>query len=227
MAFRKESGVVAWATGTDTPGYSSPLAVTIHGIRQVLFFTVSGLTSIAPGDGALLWQVPWQTPHDVNAAMPVFLPPDRVFISSSYDVGGAVYEVAKVNDGFDVSEVWRSRVMKNHFNSSVLHDGHLYGFDNGTLKCVDSRTGDEKWRQRGFARGSLIVADGHLIILGEGGRLALAEATPEAFRQKGSAQPLEGRTWTMPTLSRGRLFLRDRTEMVALDLRRQDGGRKQ
>jgi hypothetical protein len=116
--------------------------------------------------------------------------------------------------------------MKNHFNSSVLYDGFLYGFDNGTLKCIDSASGEERWRKRGFAKGSLIVADGHLIILGEGGQLALAEATPEAYRQKGEARPLDGKTWTMPALSRGRLFLRHQAEMVALDLRRRDGGRE-
>ena len=52
-------------------------------------------------------------------------------------------------------------------------------------------------------------ADGHLIVLGEEGRLALVEATPAGYREKASAQVMDGRSWTMPTLANGRLYLRD------------------
>jgi outer membrane protein assembly factor BamB len=219
MAFDKEFGRVVWASQTDKPGYSSPLAVTVNGTRQILFFTATGLVSVSPEDGSLLWRVAWKTSYDVNAAMPVFLAPDRVFISSGYDVGAAVFRITGSGKKTGVEEIWRSRVMKNHFNSSVLYDGYLYGFDDGTLKCIDPQSGEEKWRQRGFAKGSLLAADGHLIVLGERGQLALAEATPAAYREKGRSQPLEGKTWTMPTVSNGRLYLRNEEELVALDIR--------
>jgi outer membrane protein assembly factor BamB len=115
-------------------------------------------------------------------------------------------------------------VMKNHFNSSVAWGGHIYGFDDATLKCVDEKTGAETWRQRGFAKGSLILADGRLVVLSEGGLLALAEATPEAYKESGRAQVLQGRTWTMPTLAGGRLYLRNEKEMVALELKGGEAG---
>jgi outer membrane protein assembly factor BamB len=117
-----------------------------------------------------------------------------------------------------VDEVWRSRVMKNHFNSSVLVGGYLYGFDDGTLKCIDGATGEEKWKQRGFAKGSLLAADGHLFIFSESGELAVAEVTPEGYRETGRTKPMDGKTWTMPTLSHGRLYVRDEAELVAFDL---------
>src|SRR5678810_200275 len=120
-------------------------------------------------------QVPWRTNYDVNAAMPVFVPPDKVFISSSYDTGGAVYAIRKTGDKFAASEVWKSHIMKNHFNSSILYGGYLYGFDDATLRCIDANTGQEKWSQKGFAKGSLLLADGHLVIFSESGLLALAE----------------------------------------------------
>lgn len=218
VALDKKTGAVRWTAYTDKPGYSSPLAVTILGVRQVLSFAGTSLVSVAAGDGKVLWSVPWETSYDVNAAMPVFIPPDRVFISSGYDVGAAVYRVTKDGDRFGAEPVWNSRVMKNHFNSSVHYGGHLYGFDDKTLKCIDAATGEEKWRQSGFAKGSLLVADGHLIVLSEAGLLVLAEATPEAFREKARARIFDGRTWTMPSLAGGRLYLRDQKEMVALDL---------
>ena len=218
IALNKKDGSMAWSARSDKPGYSTPISVTFGGRRQVLFFTGSALVSIDPSDGRQLWDFKWKTSYDINAAMPIFVPPDRVFISSGYDVGAALLQVNDDDGRFKIVPVWRSRVMKNHFNSSILHDGHLYGFDYGTLKCIDANTGQEKWGQRGFAKGSLLLADGHLIILSEGGLLALAEATPDGFQEKGRVQILEGRTWTMPSLSNKTLYLRNREEMVALDL---------
>ncbi|HET6373352.1 MAG TPA: PQQ-binding-like beta-propeller repeat protein [Candidatus Polarisedimenticolia bacterium] len=218
VALDKKTGATRWTSYTDRPGYSAPLAVDMLGVRQILSFAGSSLVSVAAGDGKVLWSVPWKTSYDVNAAMPVFLPPNRVFISSSYDTGGAVYEIKKTGDAYKTSEVWKNRTMKNHFNSSVHAAGYLYGFDDATLKCVDAATGEEKWRQRGFAKGSLLMADGQLIVFSENGLLALVEATPEAYKEKARAQILEGRTWTMPSLADRKLFLRNQKLMVALDL---------
>jgi len=218
MAFKRDTGEVAWGSGEQKTGYSSPLAVTINGMRQVLFFTGTALVSVAPDSGKTLWSVPWKTSYDINAAMPVFMAPDGIFISSGYDTGAALLKVSGQGDALQVDEVWRSRVMKNHFNSAVLVGGYLYGFDDGTLKCIDGATGAEKWKQRGFARGSLLAADGHLFIFGESGDLAVAQVTPEGYKETGRAKPMDGKTWTMPTLSHGRLYVRDEAELVAFDL---------
>ena len=218
LALEKESGKLAWASETDQAGYSAPLAVTVDGVRQVLFFTGTSLVSVSPADGKAFWRVPWETGYDVNAAMPVFVPPDRVFISSGYDKGAQVLRIRRQGGGAAVEPVWRSRVMKNHFNSSVLVDGFLYGFDDGTFKCIEAASGEERWAQRGFAKGSLLAAGGHLWVLSERGLLALVEATPEAYREKARHQLFEAKTWTMPSLSDGRLFVRSEKELVALDV---------
>jgi len=219
VALDKGTGKVRWTAFSDKPGYSAPIAATIHGVRQVLSFGGTALVSASLEDGKELWSFPWKTSYDVNAAMPIFVPPDKVFISSAYDTGAALLQVKKSDGGLKVSEVWRSRVMKNHFNSSILYGDHLYGFDNGVLKCIDAGTGDEKWKQSGFAKGSLILADGHLVIFSERGLLALAEATPSAYKETARAQIFNGKTWTMPSLAAGRLYLRTEKEMVALKLK--------
>ena len=110
--------------------------------------------------------------------------------------------------------------MENHHSTCVLHDGHLYGFHKDLFKCVDLRTGTEKWSSRKPGKGSLTYADGHLIILSEHGELCLAEASPKACSLKGQI-PLFDRaeTWAVPVLSRGRLYIRDKEEIVCLDLR--------
>ena len=181
----RPAGDAAWTTGSDKLGYSSPIAVTIGRTPQAVFFTGYGLVSVAPHQGKVLWQHPWTTRHDVNAATPVFIPPGRFFISSGYGTGGAVVEVSAADSGYSVKEVWRNTEMKNHFATSIYYEGHLYGFDGSILKCIDAGTGAEKWKSRGYGKGTLIAADGHLVILGERGNLGVAEATPRGLRRKG------------------------------------------
>jgi outer membrane protein assembly factor BamB len=112
--------------------------------------------------------------------------------------------------------VWTSQT--NEFSSSIFHQGHIYGFDNAVLKCLDAGTGEEKWKAGGLGQGSLILADQNLIVLSDKGKLALIEATPSACKEKAGAQILSGKCWTMPVLAGGRLYLRNQTEMVCLDI---------
>ena len=121
-------------------------------------------------------------------------------------------------DSVGIEELWQSRGMKNWINSSILYENHLYGFDSSIFKCIDVDSGEEKWKTRGFERGSLVLAGNHLVVLGEGGELALVEATPLEYREKELVQILEGKCWTSPTLVDGRLYLRNEEELLCLDL---------
>jgi len=114
--------------------------------------------------------------------------------------------------------------MSNHFNTSILWQGHLYGFHQSTLKCLDYKTGDEKWSQRGLGKGSLILADTKLVILSERGELVIAEADPSAFKEISRAKVLNGKCWTAPVLSHGRIYCRNaKGKLVCLDVK----GKKQ
>lgn len=213
VAFDKTNGKTVWTSQGDGAGYSAPIAITVRGVRQIIVFTADAVLSISPKDGRLFWRSGWKTSYDVNAATPIFLPPDKLFVSSGYDTGAALLQINRTN----VSEVWRSRGMKNQFSSSVLHNGILYGFDNSTFKAIDAATGAERWKQRGFGHGSLILAGGHLVVLSDRGKLALVSATPEEYRELGNAQVLEGKCWTSPSLADGRLYVRNEEKLVALD----------
>ena len=217
VACDKRSGKIVWSSEDDASGYSSPITETILGKRQTVFFTGKGLVSVSPKDGEIHWRYDWPTRFNVNAATPIFIPPDKIFISSGYDMGAAVVQIKEIDGQLTATEVWTSREMKNHFSSSVLHDGYLYGFDNAFLKCIDAETGEEQWVTRGFGKGSLIYADGSLIILGEGGNLAIAKATPTQYEEVAQTQIFNGQCWTMPTLSDGKLYLRNTEELICLD----------
>ncbi|MFL6290331.1 MAG: PQQ-binding-like beta-propeller repeat protein [Thermoanaerobaculia bacterium] len=217
----RKTGKIRWSALDGKPGYVTPLLVTIDGVRQyVIVRTLEGdIVSLLP-DGKVHWRYPWK----VGAiASPLFLTPNRIFASASEDTGSVLLEIGKGESGRPggaaVREVWSNRLMKNHFSSSVLYEGHIYGFDNASLKCIVAGTGEQKWVHRGYGKGSLILADGLLYILSDQGQLILAEATPAGFQEKGRLKVMEGKTWTSPVLSRGRLYLRDEDEMIVLDVR--------
>jgi outer membrane protein assembly factor BamB len=217
VAFDKKSGNVVWTNHTDEVGYSSPIPIDFGGVRQIIFLTSKTLLSLAPENGQIYWKYSW--PEGINIATPIFIPDDKIFISASYDKGAVLVRMIADRDRIGIEEVWKNRVMKNHFNSSVLQGDYLYGFDNAILTCIEANTGEEQWRHRGFEKGSLLLADGHLIILGEGGKLALAEASPNEYREKARFQLFDDKCWTVPTLAGGKLYLRTQKEMVCLDLR--------
>jgi outer membrane protein assembly factor BamB len=219
VALDKKTGKIRWSALDGEPGYMTPLAVTIDGVRQYVFVRTDGDIVSLRQDGTVHWRHPWR---EGAIASPLFLPPNRIFASATDDAGAVLLEIGKAEGQgatkATVREVWNNRLMKNHFSSSVLYEGYIYGFDNASLKCLAAETGEQKWVQRGYGKGSLIAADGLLYVLSDQGELLLAEATPEGFREKGRVQVLQGRSWTAPVLSHGRLYLRNDKEMIVLDV---------
>ncbi len=218
IAFDKTSGEAAWTAGSDERGYSSPIIATIGQTRQAVFFTAYGLIAVAPQKGRVLWQYPWITSQSTNTATPVFIPPNRFFISS-YGMGGTVVEVTATDKGYEVAEVWRNNNMQNYSATSIYYQEHLYGFDGSTLKCLDAETGEEKWKARGYGKGTLIVADGHLVLLGERCNLGIAEATPAGFVEKANTSVFfHSKCETVPSLVDGQIYLRDTKEIVGINI---------
>ncbi len=220
VAFDRATGEERWRAAEGLAAYSSPILLDFGGAEQLVYMNQENVVALSAG-GEELWSHPFSPGSSVKPALPIFVAPDLIFVSASYDVGALTLRMTRAEDGsVGVEEAWQSKVMRNHFNSSVPLGGHIYGFDNATFKSIEAATGDQKWAKRGrMGKGSLIYADGHLLVLTETGRLLRVEATPEAYVEKGAVQVLEGRCWTAPSLSGGRLFLRNRDEMVALDLR--------
>src|SRR5262249_37942814 len=132
-----------------------------------------------------------------------------------YGVGGALLRLRPKGDP---EVVWKNTSMQNHFSTSVLQDGFLYGFSADRLRCVELKTGKVKWDHPGLGNGSLLIADGHLIVLGEEGTLVLAEATPNGYLEQARCEPLDGRCWSVPVLAHGKLYLRNEKKLVAIDL---------
>jgi outer membrane protein assembly factor BamB len=218
MAFDKATGKVAWHADSGIAGYSLPLPITVHGVAMIVFFTGKKIVAVEPKAGGKLWELPWETAYDVNAATPIFIAPDQLFLASGYDTGAVLLKIKAAAGKASFEELWRSRAMKATFSSPVYHEGYFYGFDNKALKCLDARTGKDVWRKTGFGHGSLFLMDGHLVVLGENGRLALAEATPQAYVEKAAMDVAEGKHWTVPTYHDGYLYIRNEESLFAFKM---------
>jgi outer membrane protein assembly factor BamB len=218
-AYDRSTGQHLWSAQNEKAGYASPMLVTLAGREQILVFTGVGLLSIAPDRGERLWFHPWRTNADINAAQPLVVSDNRVFISSGYDVGGAVLEIVPDGSGYAVREVWRNNRMKNRFAGSVLHDGFIYGLDESILACVDAATGELKWKGGRYGYGQLVLAGDRIIVLTERGDLVLVATNPQKHEELASFSAVEGKTWNMPAIVDGILLVRNIREMAAFDLR--------
>ncbi|HEY4490394.1 MAG TPA: PQQ-binding-like beta-propeller repeat protein, partial [Acidobacteriota bacterium] len=78
VAFNKKTGAIVWKTESDEPGYSSPIAADINGVRQIVIFSGTMLLSVSPADGKVFWKYPWKTDWFVNAATPIILPDNKI-----------------------------------------------------------------------------------------------------------------------------------------------------
>jgi len=214
-ALNKSDGKVVWQNGDGPPGYATAVPVTIGGEKCVVIFGSNELIALAAATGKVLWRVPWKTSYDVNAADPIIFG-EMIFVSSGYNRGCGLFKIGA--DG--ATKVWENKNMRNHFNSCVLWNGSIYGFDESDLRCLDWKSGEAKWTQEGLGKGSLMLADGKLIILSEKGKLVIAPASPDGFKELCSAQILTGKCWTMPVLANGRIYARNNPDgqLVCVDV---------
>lgn len=219
LALDATTGATVWQSDEVIAGYSTPAPYTVGGVAQVLFFTGQELVSVSPNDGAAHWRQEWETSWDINAATPLFMAPDKVFISSGYGNGGALYEVKAAAGKVSARELWRTKTMKNKMATSVPLGDMICGLSESDLTCMSTATGDELWSQEDVGLGTLIAADGHLLVLDEECTLRLVAQDKGKYIEQGRLKVLGDRCWTAPTLADGRLYLRDEVGIIALDVR--------
>ena len=220
VAYDRTTGKKRWSALDDRASYSSPMLVTLAGVRQIVTFTATRLVGVSPDTGQLLWEFPWKTQYDVNASQPLVIGGDRVFISTGYGTGAAMLQVSAGPGGqLSVREQWRTNRMKNQFTSSVFHQGFIYGLDESILACIDAANGDLMWKGGRYGYGQIMLAGDHIIVLTEQGELALVRPHPGSHVEIARFQAIEGKTWNHPAMSDGLLLIRNLNEMAAFDLR--------
>ncbi|MDG1894258.1 MAG: PQQ-binding-like beta-propeller repeat protein [Fuerstiella sp.] len=219
-AYNRMNGELVWRSEEHRAGYGSVRAFLHNGRSLLASLDNDGIRISAASDGSTIAFQEWKSPFGTNSTTPIVVA-DMIYISTGYNVGCGLFHLTKGSSAADspdlqLQEVYASKRMRNHFNNSILYEGNLYGMDGNsnlgrvvTLTCMDFRTGEVRWKERGLGCGSLMIADGKLIILSEGGQLVVAKASPESYQELARSDFLEGRCWTMPLLLNGHVIGRN------------------
>jgi outer membrane protein assembly factor BamB len=210
VALNKKTGYVIWKSQSDEAGYSSAVVAEVGGVRTYVVLTGDAAIGLLASNGELLWRYGKVSNRTANIATPI-VHGDHVFVSTDYGTGCALLKLTGPGGAVKADEVYFNRDMRNHYCSSVLHEGHLYGFSSSILTCMEFQTGKVAWVNRSVGKGQVAFADGMLYLLSEDGVVGLAEATSAEYREASRFEMGRGEfpTWTQPVIANGCLYLRD------------------
>jgi outer membrane protein assembly factor BamB len=222
VAVDAATGKIAWQSQDFQNGYSSPLLVDLDGQPEVVVFTYGEVSGLNPATGALEWTVAHPSDQGVNVATPIWGSDHLLFVSSAYNGGSRVLRLTRRDGKVNVEEIWANRRVRIHFGNAVRLGNRIYAsngdFGAAPFAAIDVATGDLAWRDRSVSRSTLVGVGNRLLILDEDGNLALATPGDSGLIIHAKASVLGARSWTVPTLSGTTLYLRDATQIVALDL---------
>ena len=227
LALQKSDGSEVWK-GTDYGmTHSTPVATTIHGIRQVIFYTSSGLVSVAPESGSVLWR--YSTPScpysSTSTAMSPTVGDDTVFCSEAYSAGGAAVRITLDGSQLVANERWpKNSNLRCHWATPVYCNGYFYGIFGSysstlPLKCVEAATGTQVWSRSGFGSGGVLLVGPYLLVLSATGDLVLVDPTPAGYREIDRlADVINEDCWNSPSFSNGRIYARSTSEAICLEV---------
>jgi outer membrane protein assembly factor BamB len=223
VAFDAKSGKPIWKSPEYDISYAPPILINVDGEDQIVFMSSTEVIGVSPKDGSALWRHPQVNQYKNNCFMPIWGPDHLLVISSHSDAGTRVLKLHH-GDGekTEVEELWHDTKKKIFHSTAVRVGDNIVGTLGDMaptfLACWDVKTGKEAWRVRGFPKANCLYVDGKMIVLDEDGMLALAEVSEKGCEIKGKVQLLDKVAWTAPTLVGTKLYVRDRRQIMALEL---------
>ncbi len=230
VALDKKTGEVIWKAavpGGDPAAYSSAIVVEGGGRRQYVQFLGKGVVGVDAKSGQFLWRYDQTSKGPANIPTP--LARDGHVYSTARSLGAAgLVRLQAAPEGVAAEQVYFERGLPHSIGGSVLIGDYLYGATSQGLVSAEFATGKLKWQNESIGSGAVLYADGRLYVHGEGGEVALVEATPEAYRERGRFTPPEQpkhvrgareKAWTYPVVANGRLYIRDLGTLWCFDVR--------
>jgi outer membrane protein assembly factor BamB len=248
IAFKAETGEVAWEGGFDQISYASPVLATLAGVRQILIVNEKTASGHDPKTGELLWSHDWpgneavpaaaagedprtrlallpgNSSQDATSSQPVPLPGDRLLLTKGYGGGAALLQFAEGDGGaVKIAEsLWRNpKALETKFTNVSVIGEHIYGLSNGYLECIELATGVKTWkknRQQNYGHGQILGVGNLLLVQAEDGRVALVDSNPEKFVELATLAVLSDKTWNSLCLAGNKLLVRNSREAVCLEL---------
>lgn len=237
VALDKTSGSELWRAtippigdmGGDGAAYSSIVIGQGAGVRQYVQLMGRGVAGVSAADGKFLWGYNRVANRTANIPTPV-VHGDYVFCSTGYQAGAALLELKRDGGGVKANEVYflEGKEFQNHHGGMILLGDYVYaghGHNAGAPTCLEWKTGKTVWRHnRGPGTGSAAIsyADGNLYFRFQDGVMALIEATPEEYRERGqfSIPGVEQPSWSHPVIAGGKLYLREQDTLFCYDVKK-------
>jgi outer membrane protein assembly factor BamB len=219
-AYDLNTGKPRWLGPAHGGSYSSPHLVRLGAVSQVLLLSDAGVTSVAPADGKVLWEYAWRGAAIVQ---PTVIADGDLLVSTGGPSGGLGLRrlsVTEGTNGWNVALRWNSNGLKPYFNDSVVHKGHVYGFDGSMLACIELEGGKRQWKDGRYGSGQLLLLPDQdlLLVVAEKGELVLVNASSEPFQERARFPAIKGKTWNHPVLAGDVLLVRNAEEMAAFRL---------
>jgi outer membrane protein assembly factor BamB len=225
----KKTGAVVWKSavpGGDAAAYSSAITIEAAGRKQYVQFLDKGVVGVDAKTGRFLWRYERTSNGPANIPTPVARA-SYVYSANARRFGGGLVQLHGAQDGVRAEEVYFARDMPNTLGGQVLLGEYLYGTNSRGPAAAEFVTGKMKWQSEGLGPGAVMCADGHLYIHAENGDVALVEATPEAYREKGRFTPPRQpkrfhsgeMAWAYPVVANGRLYIRDLGTLWCYDVK--------
>ena len=220
IAFRQTDGSVAWKAQDFEPSWASPIIINVDGEDQVVVMMAKGVAGLDPTSGELKWKLDG---HDGSCiSTPIWGDDNIIFISGAYNVGARGIKLTRQDDKTIAEELWFNKKMQIMHGNGVRVGNVVYGssgdFGPIFMAAVNVQTGEFLWRKRGFSKATCVYGDKKLVILDEDGNLALTSPRSKKLKIRSKFQLCKRNSWTVPTLVGTKLYVRDRHQIMALDL---------
>jgi outer membrane protein assembly factor BamB len=229
VALNKKSGEVIWKCAlpeADQAGFASPILAEAAGKRQIVQLLQKGLVGIDAANGKFLWRYAKPvSKYGANIPTPLFSD-GYIYVGSAGTGGGAVKLVAK-DGGVEAEQAYFEAKLPTAIGGAVKVGDFLYGTTAQALLCVEFATGKVKWEERAIGAASICVAEDRLYLHGENGTVALVEASPDRYREKGRFTPTDQpkrrnqgeKSWVYPVVANGQLYIRNHDSLWCYDVR--------
>jgi outer membrane protein assembly factor BamB len=220
LALDPATGKQRWSSKGQGPGYASPVAVTIEGVRQIITMTDSSIIGVNANDGTPLWSIPFPDDWHENIVTPIWT--GASLIVSGTRQGTHAYALTRSGNVWQPTQIWRNADVTMYTSSPVFADGVIYGMSNkrrGQFVGIDAATGTVKWSTQGRDgnHASILQSNEHLLLLTDGATLIVAHRSPDGFKEEKRYELGTGATWTLPVLLPGGLLVRDVNNLVRLN----------
>ena len=116
--------------------------------------------------------------------------------STGYGIGAKMLRISTVDDRHQKAELlWESPRMKAKFTNLVVHEGFIYGLDDGVLVCLDPDTGERRWKRGRYGHGNILLVGEVLLVQTEKGEMVMIDPNPDEHREIGRFLALKGKAW--------------------------------